>query len=141
MNNPEALVDLAAAGTGIVQTGVGAEIRCRPPGHHPRRMAPPTAGFGAVPPSRHLSPVRVFVEFLSALFARRIAELQAADGGFSDAGSAGAASVADLQLCQARIPGRLRRAERVRAGLLRHSPVVEHHDAGRRSSPWTGGGR
>ena len=81
MNNPEALVDLAAAGTGIVhmlETGVAPAIRAGRLVTILDEWRPPAMPVSVLYwPSRHLSArVRVFVEFLSALFARRIAELR-----------------------------------------------------------------
>lgn len=76
VDNPEALVDLAMAGAGVVcmlETGVAAAIRAG-------RLIPilpdwqtPTLPISVLYwPSRHLSArVRVFVEFLAELFARQ----------------------------------------------------------------------
>jgi LysR family transcriptional regulator for bpeEF and oprC len=77
LNNPEALVDLALAGAGIVrllETGVAQAVL-------EGRLVPVLQDWEAPPqpvsvmywPSRHLSArVRVFVEFLADLFARQV---------------------------------------------------------------------
>jgi LysR family transcriptional regulator for bpeEF and oprC len=82
IDNPEALVDLAVAGAGVVfmlETGVAAAIRAGrlitvlDDWHTPR--APISVLYW---PSRHLSArVRVFVDFLSELFTRQAPQMRA----------------------------------------------------------------
>jgi LysR family transcriptional regulator for bpeEF and oprC len=91
INNPEALVDLALAGVGMVQlleTGVATAVRSG-------RLVPVLDDWQPAPlpvsvlywPSRHLSArVRVFVEFLSELFARRIPQLRPLAAAFGRGG-------------------------------------------------------
>ncbi len=81
MNNPEALVDLAAAGAGIIcvlETGLLRAIR-------EKRLVPILEDWEApvMPvsvlywPSRHLSAkVRVFVDFVTELFAKQVPHLK-----------------------------------------------------------------
>ena len=85
MNNSEALIDLAIAGAGIVcmlETGVLRAIRA---GHLVPLLedwASPVMPISVLYwPSRHLSAkVRVFVDFISELFAKQVPHLKPAYG-------------------------------------------------------------
>ena len=82
VDNPEALVDLAIAGAGIVymlETGVAAAIRAGRLVTVLDEWQTPRAPISALYwPSRHLSArVRVFVEFLSDLFPRQAPQMRA----------------------------------------------------------------
>ncbi|MDB5806228.1 MAG: bacterial regulatory helix-turn-helix, lysR family protein [Betaproteobacteria bacterium] len=91
VNNSEAVIDLAAAGVGIIcmlETSLFRAIR-------EGRLVPVLQDFDtqSMPvsalywPSRHLSAkVRVFIDFIAELFAREVAELQQARAAFGRGG-------------------------------------------------------